>query len=362
MSELLLLQDRYPRVYRGGGFWRGARFCRSAPRGRVVPGDRFGNLGFRPVAEVIAGTDILRGIHGGSFGLTARGCRAAYRDVWHPVVRDDDLGFRPVAETKEVLVNELPLLQDSCPRVYRGGSFWLVARNCRSAYRLWFEPGDRSRNRGFRPVAEVKEIPGKEKGRVFRGVGWFGGAFCARCAWRGRLRPWGRDPDLGFRPVAEVAEVKTGSGPRVLRGGSWVYGARGAHCVLRRANDPGCRVVPYGFRPVAETKETRMSELPLTEQELCATEHLARSVEFYADYYIDANPRPLVAPSYEDLMRTIQDLGRKALHLCAEIQRLKQIRPEKLTFSFIIEEDGTLSFHAPTGGHVTFVDKRQKSS
>jgi hypothetical protein len=61
-------------------------------------------------------------------------------------------------------------------------------------------------------------------------------------------------------------------------------------------------------------------------------------------------------------MRTIQDLGRKALHLCAEIQRLKRVRPEKLTFSFVIEENGTLSFHAPTDGHVTFIDKRKKSS
>ncbi len=38
-------------------------------------------------------------------------------------------------------------------RVVRGGSYWINARYCRSAYRVRYEPGSRSRDLGFRLAA-----------------------------------------------------------------------------------------------------------------------------------------------------------------------------------------------------------------
>jgi formylglycine-generating enzyme required for sulfatase activity len=62
-------------------------------------------------------------------------------------MRGEWQGFRPVAEVKE---------RDGENRGVRGGGVWFIARYCRSAYRFGGEPGSRLRGRGFRPVAEVK--------------------------------------------------------------------------------------------------------------------------------------------------------------------------------------------------------------
>ena len=41
------------RVDRGGSWYFGARFVRSADRGRFIPGFRFNDLGFRPVLSSV---------------------------------------------------------------------------------------------------------------------------------------------------------------------------------------------------------------------------------------------------------------------------------------------------------------------
>jgi formylglycine-generating enzyme required for sulfatase activity len=41
------------RVDRGGSWYFGARFVRSADRGRFIPGFRFNDLGFRPVLSAV---------------------------------------------------------------------------------------------------------------------------------------------------------------------------------------------------------------------------------------------------------------------------------------------------------------------
>ena len=55
--QLLLVDPAGPasgsdRVIRGGGWGSGAGYCRSAYRGRAVPGYRYADLGFRLVREV----------------------------------------------------------------------------------------------------------------------------------------------------------------------------------------------------------------------------------------------------------------------------------------------------------------------
>ena len=49
-----LRDDGSRRGHRGGSWDSSARFCRSAYRGRDVPGDRFRNLGFRPAFRLKA--------------------------------------------------------------------------------------------------------------------------------------------------------------------------------------------------------------------------------------------------------------------------------------------------------------------
>ena len=44
--------------------------------------------------------------------------------------------------------------------VIRGGSFWVVSGDCRSACRNWADPGNRVRDRGFRVAAAVRPGPG----------------------------------------------------------------------------------------------------------------------------------------------------------------------------------------------------------
>jgi predicted MPP superfamily phosphohydrolase len=45
------------------------------------------------------------------------------------------------------------------PRVVRGGAFWYVARDLRSAYRYWFRPGNRDQIFGFRCVLAARRQP-----------------------------------------------------------------------------------------------------------------------------------------------------------------------------------------------------------
>ena len=100
-------------------------------------------------------------ICGGGWLSTAAICRSAYRFRGGPSLRDDDVGFRVVKKVK-------PL---DC--VYRGGSWFSPAVNCRSAstagwrcsqsrrgwnsrsIRSGYSPSYRSIDLGFRVVKEI---------------------------------------------------------------------------------------------------------------------------------------------------------------------------------------------------------------
>ena len=52
---------------------------------------------------------------------------------------------------------------DGAGRVVRGGSYWIEARNCRSAFRIAYVPGNRNRDLGFR-LAAGQELRGGASG------------------------------------------------------------------------------------------------------------------------------------------------------------------------------------------------------
>jgi formylglycine-generating enzyme required for sulfatase activity len=96
-------------------------------------------------------------------------------------------------------------------RVYRGGSWFNLARGARSALRGGNRPVFRYDNLGLRPARTVEpkesdfdaDPDGSDKGsdRVYRGGCWSGVARYARSAFRGRVWPAVRSSVLGLRPA-----------------------------------------------------------------------------------------------------------------------------------------------------------------
>ena len=248
---------------RSGNFRGEARRCRAALRLGRPPAENHHNLlGFRPVAEVKGDADrdrvfrVFRGGGGFSYKYTECGCRAAFGYIGYPDMRGNDLGFRPVAEVKEVPQRE-------GYRVCRGGIWGWCAVTCRPAYRFGRDPDFQFEFRGFRPVAEVKDgerknraIWGEER-RVCHGGNWNWLARYCRSAGRTPGIPWYRDSSLGFRPVAEVKEGEGGGERRVFRGGYFGNAARRCRAECRCDGHPDERGVDLGFRPVSKTKKEK---------------------------------------------------------------------------------------------------------
>ena len=80
----------------------------------------------------------------------------------------------------------------------RGGSWYVPAVNCRSAYRYRELPSDRYSSGGFRVVKDVEPST-----RTLRGGGWYSSSNALASSFL-----FGRDPsfrsDFGFRVVKEI--------------------------------------------------------------------------------------------------------------------------------------------------------------
>lgn len=85
------------RAARGGSWCDDASCCRAAYRARGSPGNRYGDLGFRPARSAETDGASLRVIRGGGWGSVASDCRAASRDWSVPGFRYGNLGFRPAS-------------------------------------------------------------------------------------------------------------------------------------------------------------------------------------------------------------------------------------------------------------------------
>lgn len=304
------------RMLHGGAWNYAVRNVRCAFRHARDPGRRYEYYGLRPVAEVKETPESDRVRRGGSWLDDTRHVRCAVSYAFNPGIRFEFYGFRPVAGVR-TLNPDLPALYDArsgacCPdrlddpfpdvtvvrtdiqtqrkrfsdptpqgrpSVVRSAAWLDDARHVRCACRNAIIPGGRDARLGFRPVAEVREVPAEEEPRVYRSGGYLVEAGrCRSAASRRRSKPWNRYADLGFRPVAEMKEVPQEEEEscgrvcrdvscrfaamrgfpflavvqRICRGGSCWFAARICRSACRIRREPGSQFRDRGLRPVAE--------------------------------------------------------------------------------------------------------------
>jgi formylglycine-generating enzyme required for sulfatase activity len=131
-------------------------------------------------------------------------------------------------------------------KLARGGSWYVPAVNCRSAYRYRELPSDRYSSGGFRVVKDVEPSP-----RVFRGGSWESPAGGCRSAYRSRYEPSYRNNSRGFRVVKEVEPSS-----RCFRGGSYSEGRYDLLSSCKRdwlVGYPPWKFINIGFRVVTNS-------------------------------------------------------------------------------------------------------------
>lgn len=204
-----------------GGSWDGLPgSCRSAYRFRDPPDFRNLDVGFRVVClpQPATGfmTQILRVLRGGAWDVYPVGCRSAFCNFNYPDNAFDVIGFRVVCLSHSATGFMTRIL-----RVLRGGSWLNLPGDCRSAFRNDGHPACDDGVIGFRVCCLPQPALSLMTRilRAIRGGSWFDLPQDCRSACRIRKHPVHSFDDVGFRvtgvtrqtPSIDMVEIPAGT-------------------------------------------------------------------------------------------------------------------------------------------------------
>ena len=132
---------------RGGSWNTFPRYCRSAVRSHLLPGEAYDRAGFRVVCKLLKTSEMTNPklLRGGSWYHNRWSCPSAYRVRFRPDRTIDIVGFRVVCRLPKT--SEMT----DCKQL-RGGSWLDFPRDCRSAHRYRNQPFNANFIVGFRVV------------------------------------------------------------------------------------------------------------------------------------------------------------------------------------------------------------------